>query len=248
MDTKEKTIFILALIAAGIVGIVLIYFIITIIRQQKRTKQLHLDSMHAEIRTLERERKRVATDLHDDLGPLLSAIKFKITAVEATTTEDKALIEKASRHIDEALARIREISFDLMPNALIRKGLVYTIGELIPKAEKLFPVKIQFRHDVAVGLNQEMVVNLYRVILEIIHNTVKHSRATELQLELKADEKKVSFKSMDNGVGFDLEKTIEATEGLGLKNLYSRAGVMNGEIIIDTKPGSGVLYFLEIPL
>ena len=127
MDTQETKVYIAALIAAGVLGVILIYFIITMIRQQRKTQRLNLEKIEAEIRTLEKERKRIASDLHDDLGPLLSAIRFKINAVDLINDDDKVLIENASQHIDDTLNRVREISFDLMPNTLIRKGLVQTL-------------------------------------------------------------------------------------------------------------------------
>ena len=126
MDTQETKIYIAALIAAGVLGIILVYFIVTIIRQQRKTQKLHRDKIEAEILTLEKERGRIAADLHDDLGPILSAIKFKINSVDLHSEEDKKIMEKASTHVDETIRRIREISYDLMPNTLIRKGLVFT--------------------------------------------------------------------------------------------------------------------------
>jgi len=103
MDTQETKVYIAALIAAGVLGVILIYFIITMIRQQRKTQRLNLEKIEAEIRTLEKERKRIASDLHDDLGPLLSAIKFKINSVDLTHEDDKMMIEHASQHIDDTL-------------------------------------------------------------------------------------------------------------------------------------------------
>lgn len=248
MDTKEEGIYALIIVAAVVLALILGYFIFNIIRQQKKTRQLHLDNIQAEIRALERERQRIASDLHDDLGPLLSAVKFKINAMEAPGDDDKELIEKASQHIDESITRIREISFDLMPSALNRKGLISAIEELIPKTEKVFPIKIHFKHSGSTGLKPELMINLYRMILEIIHNTIKHANATALFLNLAMDEKKIDLSSEDNGVGFDLEKAKENSSGLGLKNLYSRAEVMQGELQIEAKPGKGVSIHLIAPI
>lgn len=248
MDTKEEAIYALILIAAGVLGVILVYFIIMIIRQQKRTRQLHLDNIQAEIRALERERQRIASDLHDDLGPLLSAVKFKINAVDTPDSADKELIEKANQHIDDSISRIREISFDLMPSALNRKGLIAAIDELIPKTEKIFPIKIHFTHSGSAALKPELMINLYRMILEVIQNTIKHAHASVLFLNLAMDDKKVDLKSEDNGVGFDLEQVKGNSKGLGLKNLYSRAEVMQGELIIEAVPGKGVSYHLVAPI
>ena len=134
MDTQETKIYLAALIAAGVLGIVLLYFIITMIRQQRITQRLNREKIEAEILTLEKERQRIASDLHDDLGPILSAIKFKINAVESRSGEDTELIRKASEHVDETIHRIRQIAFNLMPNTLTRKGLLAATEELIGKS------------------------------------------------------------------------------------------------------------------
>lgn len=248
MDTKEESIYALIITAAVLLAVILGYFIFTIIRQQKKTRQLHLDNIRAEIRALERERQRIASDLHDDLGPLLSAVKFKINAVDTPGEDDKQLIEKASQHIDESITRIREISFDLMPSALNRKGLIAAIEELIPKTEKIFPIKIHFTHSGSASLKPELMINLYRMILEVIQNTIKHANASALFLNLVMDDKRVDLTSEDNGVGFDLEAVKERSNGLGLKNLFSRAEVMKGELTIDARPGKGVSYHLIAPI
>jgi len=248
MDSTEKTIFVLALIAGAILGVILLYFIFTIVRQQKKTRRLHLEKMDAEIKALERERTRIANDLHDELGPLLSATKYNINAVDVTDSSDQQLIDKASKHIDDSITRIREISFDLMPSSLQRKGLIVTLEEFIPKAQKLFPVKISFNHRGDGNLSNEMVVNLYRIILEIIHNTVKHAQATELLLELVITDKKVILKTKDNGVGFNHGRMRSESAGLGLKNLVARTDVMRGELMLDSVAGQGTSYHIEIPL
>lgn len=248
MDTQESKIYIAALIAAGVLAVMLVYFVITMIRQQRKTQRLHLEKIQAEILTLEKERKRIASDLHDDLGPLLSAVKFKINAVDIADADDKMMIEKASQHIDETLNRVREISFDLMPNTLTRKGLVQTLEEFIPKIEKLVPLKIHFTHNELSVLPAEMMIHLYRIILEIINNTVKHSQAGQLIIELTRSDKKIVLLTADNGIGFDAEKKQEENAGLGLRNLQSRAEIMHGELLISSQPGKGVKYAIEIPL
>lgn len=248
MDTEEKSVFILVLIAAGILSIILVYFIITIIRQHRKAAKLHLQQVHAEIRALERERNRIATDLHDDLGPMLSAVRFKINAVEPASEEDEQLITTINHHLDDSLTRIREIAFNLLPGTLVRKGLIVTVEEFLSKTEKHLPFKVHFLHYQKAELGQEYTVNMYRIMLEILHNTIKHAQATELTYELNIDSNKLSFRSQDNGVGFDAAKIKLADNGLGLKNLQSRVLVMGGELQLHTAPGKGVHCFFEIPL
>jgi len=248
MDTEEKSVYILVLIGAGIVGIILLYFIVMIIRHHRKTSKLHLQQVHAEIRSLERERNRIATDLHDDLGPMLSAVRLKINALEPASKEDEELIATVNHHLDDSLHRIREIAFNLLPSTLVRKGFVIAFEEFLSKHQKHLPFQVRFLHYQQKELDQEITVNMYRIMLEILHNTIKHAKATELYFELNITSNKLSFRSKDNGIGFDPAKMKLSDSGLGLKNLQSRVLVMGGTLHLQSSPGKGVLCFFEIPL
>ena len=248
MDTQETKVYLAALIAAGVLGIILIYFIITMIRQQRITQRLNREKIEAEILTLEKERQRIASDLHDDLGPILSAIKFNINSVESRSGEDTELVRKASAHVDETIQRIRQIAFNLMPNTLTRKGLVAATEELISKIMESLPLKISYQLKPIPDISQQKSINLFRMVQEIIQNTVKHAGASELYITLDVKDKKIVLTTEDNGIGFDYEKVNDLNKGLGLRNLSSRAEIMNGIIAVETGPGKGVKYKFEIPV
>lgn len=248
MDTQETKVYLAALIAAGVLGVVLIYFIITMIRQQRITQRLNREKIEAEILTLEKERQRIASDLHDDLGPVLSAIKFKINSVESVSSEEAELIRKASEHVDETIQRIRQIAFNLMPNTLTRKGLVAATEELIHKIMETLPLKISYQLSPIPDISLQKSINLFRMIQEIIQNTVKHAGASELFIKLDAKEKYIVLTTEDNGTGFDYEKVNDLNKGLGLRNLASRVEIMNGISAVETGPGKGVRYKFEIPI
>jgi two-component system, NarL family, sensor kinase len=248
MDTQETKIYLAALIAAGVLAIILVYFIITMIRQQRITQRLNREKIEAEILTLEKERQRMASDLHDDLGPILSSIKFKINAVESKSEEDTELIRIASENVDETIQRIRQIAFNLMPNTLIRKGLAAAIEELISKVTESLPLKISYQLNSIPDISLQKSINLFRMLQEIIQNTVKHSGASELYINLAAKDKYIVLTTEDNGKGFDFEKVNDQNKGLGLRNLTSRAEIMNGHIAVETGAGKGVKYKFEIPI
>src|SRR5437868_4931982 len=123
MDSPEKEYYNSLVVVLIVVGTVLLYFIITAIRYQRRSLRMHKERIRAEIDTLENERKRIAADLHDELGPLLSSVKLQINSLETTDPGDLQVLEKSSRYIDTIITKLREISNDLMPNTLLRKGL-----------------------------------------------------------------------------------------------------------------------------
>lgn len=255
MDAHQTTIFTASLITALIVGGILVFFIISLVRQQKRNNELYKAKILAEITTLENERARVANDLHDELGPLLSAIKFKLSSIETHLPEDEIVMQETSEHIVDIIHRMREISNNLMPNTLIRKGLVYAIDEFINKVSNLTksgePVaglKIIFNHKDIPDLTREKAINLYRMIHEIIHNTIKHAKADTLKLDLSVKDNKIILVTEDNGTGFNYIESGKQSTGLGLRNLVSRTEIMGGDLYIESKIGTGTIYTIEIPV
>ncbi len=248
MPTQEKDILNSILIAALLIGIIIIFFIIMFIRQQRRFRKLAQAKIVAEVTTLENERKRLASDLHDEVGPLLSAIKLRINHIEDTNSEQQALIDKSSSHIDEVIKKIREISNDLLPNILIRRGIAPAVQDFINKIGGSAQVKINFNSTIAERLPQSMEINIYRIILEIIHNCIKHSKAAELKIALQKKDKTILLQTMDNGVGFNLNEILAVKGGHGLLNLESRTDVLNGNFSYESEINKGTRYFFEFPV
>ena len=248
MDAHEATIYSAILITGVIIGIIIIYFIISIIRHQRRNIESYKAKIVAEIATLEKERTRIASDLHDEIGPVLSSIKFKINSIDINNDEDKFQLEKASMHIDDIIKRMREISNDLMPNTLLRKGPIYAIAEFIDQVVKTDKLKIEFKYYDVPEIPAERSIHLYRIIQEIIHNTVKHARAHNLKIELKTINDCLVLLSEDNGAGFDYSTASKENYGLGLRNLLNRTELLHGSMFVDSRHGKGTKFTIEIPL
>lgn len=247
MDAQQTKIYTAILITVVVIGIILIYFIISLIQQQKRNSRLFKEKIKAEITTLENERSRVSADLHDDLGPLLFSVKFKLSGLE-TTAEDKESLEDATRYIDDIIQRIRDISNDLMPGTLIRKGPLYAIEEYIDGLSKNENLKINFAHTDIPELDKARAINIYRLIMEIIHNTLKHAKASLLEIDFRKKTDQLVLTTQDNGVGFDYDGMKMNKGGLGLRSMLNRAEVMEGDMYVESAPGKGTKYIIEIPL
>jgi signal transduction histidine kinase len=248
MDSSEKDIYSALMIAFAIIGVILLYFFVSIVRQQKRYRKLSKAKINAEITTMENERKRIAADLHDDVGPLLSAIKLHINYVDVTDEEQKNLLAKSSRYIDEVIQKMREISNELLPNILVRRGLGSALNEFILKLNKSNGLNIVFESDLQNRLPQEVEINLYRIVQEIVHNSIKHSKAKRLRIELRAYPDKIVLATADDGIGFSENPNQNTDSGLGLLNLQSRTDVMGGDLNCLSQTGRGVRYLIEIPL
>lgn len=229
------------------VALNIIFFIYSIVRQRHRIWRWQRARISAAITTLESERKRIAGDLHDELGPMLSAIQLQINHLEPSNKAEAALLKKSSRQIDDIITRFREISYNLLPNTLVRKGFVTATHEFIGKLKNLHELKIDFSSP-DFSLEPEREVNLYRVVQEIIQNTLKHAQATQLSIRISKKGKSFLLHTKDNGVGFNYSAQKQQGMGMGLLSLQSRAELLGGELLVQTKPGEGVIFEIEIPL
>ena len=249
MDTQEKNIFILALILVLGIGSILLFFFRSIIRQQKEKLELKKQNIIAELKSIEKDRARIAADLHDDLAPMLSAVKMRINSIDPPTPVEQSQLEKANLIIDELALRMREISFDLMPSSLQQNGFVPALRELISSFKVDNKLSIQLSvPETPIELNEHKSIHLYRIVKEIIHNTVKHAQATELQIILQLQASTLLLTTQDNGKGFDYDKKRKKEHGLGLSSLENRITLLEGSSTVVTSPQQGTFFLFEIPL
>ncbi|HEX8333915.1 MAG TPA: ATP-binding protein [Segetibacter sp.] len=202
--------------------------------------------MRIEISTMEKERTRIANDLHDDLGPTLSVIKFQID--NARDRSDQIQLQDASLAVDNLIQRMREISNNLMPSSLLRKGLFVSIQEFIRSLETTTNLKFQFSNNCNTIISHDVSINLYRIIKEVLHNGVKHSQATEIHIACSLVKNMLSIHYFDNGIGFEYEKTVSSSTGFGLRTLKSRIEIIGGNMTAESKPGKGTAFLFKIPL
>jgi two-component system, NarL family, sensor kinase len=243
----QANMFNVVMISAIILTLIISFFVISIMREHKKVLKWQQVRIAAEINTLENERKRIADDLHDELGPLLSAIKLQINHLEPTDETETAVLEKSSEQIDGIIQRFREISYDLLPNTLVRKGLIKATEEFISKLKPVHPLDISFTH-CDFTLLPEREINLYRILQEIIHNTVKHARATSLIISIQKTNKNLLVKTKDDGIGFNYSEKTQIASGLGLLSVQSRAELLGGQLLVTSQPGSGTEFEIEMPL
>jgi signal transduction histidine kinase len=248
MDTQETRIYTVVLITSLTLGIIIAYFIISIIRQQRRYLELQKASILAEMAAMEKERARIAADLHDDLGPILSVIKFQVDNVEGIAGEEKEQLLQASEHLDSLIGRVREIANNLMPTALHRKGLITAIEEFLSKAREASKLKIEFNHIEDLPLPEETSINIYRAIQEVVHNCMKHAKASVVKINIDVKNGMIIILCKDNGKGFDYEKMARQSQGIGLRSLKNRTEMMGGTLEVESKDGKGTAFLFEIPI
>jgi signal transduction histidine kinase len=247
MHPENQQLYKIILTGAGILLAVLAYFIIAVVRQQRKVYKWQQARIAAEITTLENERRRIAADFHDELGPILSAVRLQVNHLEPTDETERIVLDKSSKQIDEVIQRFREISYNLLPNTLVRKGLTKAIEEYISKMQTANGLQISFTGNIE-RLNADKEVNIYRIIQEIVHNTIKHARAIKLSISVSGMTEKILLKTKDDGIGFNYQEMESKGGGLGLLNLQSRVEVLNGSLYVNTQPGKGTEFSIEIPL
>jgi len=247
MDAHQTSVYAVVIISSVILGAIILFFIVSIIHHQRRTHALYKLSIEAEITTLEKERSRMAADLHDELGPVLSAIKYKVGSLDTSSADDEETVEGVNQYIDTLVRRMREISNDLMPNILIHKGVVFALDDFIDCMSKPGSLQILFGHQDIPELTEFQSIHIYRIVLEIIHNTVKHAQATELKIEFKRINGSLLLQSIDNGQGFDYNIASRKIKRLGLRNIAARAEMLGASLLIETSPGKGAAFIIKIP-
>jgi len=248
MHGQETSLLVALIISCSIVFLIMGYFIIANVRHHRRNRQLYKEKLSIEISTLEKERKRVAADLHDELGPMLSAVRLQIQTVNSMDKEDEAMLAQSAKYIDRILLRVRGIANDLMPSVLVRKGLVQAVEEFtngINDTEK--KLHIEFSSTSPVKMETERAVHVYRIVQEIIHNCLRHADAGLLSISIVEMDHKLLVQAVDDGKGFDADRVIKYGTGHGLSNLLSRVDMLNGYIQIKSRTGSGASITIEIP-
>ncbi|HEX6915657.1 MAG TPA: ATP-binding protein [Chitinophagaceae bacterium] len=248
MDSNETKIYIALLIIAVALVVIISFFTFTILRHRRRAQRLYQEKVAAEITTLENERKRIASDLHDDLGPLMSAIKLKLSAIDPASEADKLNLQQVGRHIDDVVDKIRTTSNNLVPLVLARKGLYTALDQFAGSVTESGKFQVSIIRDTDVQPAPEQTIHLYRIIQEMINNTIRHAKASRSNIHIASKDGRLFFNVSDDGIGFNFQKLSKARAGFGLQNILSRADILKARIFIDTKPGNGVRYQLELPV
>jgi signal transduction histidine kinase len=207
---------------------------------------------NAIVTTQDQERKRIAQDLHDGLGSVLSAAKLKLSSLEEskkTMLPNELDKYQASLDLlDEASTELRNISHNIMPATLSKLGLQAALQNLIGKIAAHAKIQINFTaHGFENRIEEGTEMSIYRIVLELINNIVKHAAAQKVTIQLIQYPHYINLMIEDDGKGFNFNKALEEKKGIGLGNILSRVEYMNGIVEIDSSAGKGTTVTIEIP-
>ena len=200
------------------------------------------------VATQERERQKIARDLHDGVGQSLVALKINLGLFpfQAEDYELKKHAGKTIKMVDEAIAEIRNVIGNLEPVALKKDGLSISIRSLCDKLEKISNIRFHCTiTDAMPAWNETEELNIYRIVQECLTNIIKHAGATEVDINMLTLNSSSFFISViDNGKGFNLQ-TVDS--GFGLTSIRERSAMLNAKIVIDSAEGGGTRVILEVP-
>jgi len=218
-------------------------------------REQELESTYARLRGQKSEQKRIAQQLHDRVGSMLSTIKlyFKVFEKKTPLLEDtqRNQFAKATTLLDEACDEVRKISHNLASNGLKEHGLVYQIGQLLENIEESKLIETNFHHygyDVENRFDLEFEMTLYHIVQELVANVLKHAKADKLTVHLNQIDDLVNILVEDNGKGFTNEESDRQSDGFGLKNIIKVVEANDGKFSIDTGKGAGTTITLDIPI
>lgn len=207
-----------------------------------------LKSINAMIIGQEGERKRIARDLHDRLGSILSMVKIHFKSVEENIEMLKISnlkqYEKANELLDIACDEVRKISHDMASGVLNKFGLVAALEDLKEILEQSEKIEVEFiAHGLDDRLDNDVEIAIYRIVQELLSNVLKYAKATEISIQLLKGKNGINLIVEDNGVGFELNDEIN---GIGLKNIASRVDALEGLLNIDSAIGKGTTITVDI--
>jgi len=225
--------------------------ILSISRNLLKRKETERKVLSAVIQTEEKERERFSKDMHDGIGPLLSTVKLYVNelgSAEIGSEEKKDFVIQVNKMLDDAVNSIREISNNLMPRVIHEYGLVKALDAFCTRVNKAGKIHIDFKaKGIEQSLNKNIQLILFRVISELLTNTIKHAKSQNAYIELSKNDDNISLVFTDDGIGFNSKEVMaKKSSGIGLKSIISRIKSINGSCDIISNKGEGFKIIIEI--
>jgi len=255
LDKTRIQTFVLAFVLIAVVVFGYLFYNRYKLKQRQRldAEIIHQQALRTKaiIEAEERERVRIAKDLHDGVGQQVSAVKMNLSAFEeyilpGTLSKDRYNI--LLNLVDDAVREVRAVSHNMMPNALLRFGLATTVREFIDKISVTGLLKCNLE---VVGMDERLDSSvetvLYRVLQECVNNIIKHADAKTISIQLVRHEHSLMLMIEDDGNGFDATQ-VGRFAGIGIKNIISRVQFLNGTVDFDAHIRRGTIVVVEVPL
>ncbi len=217
---------------------------------EKNNQQHAIKNLTAMLAGEEKERTRLARDLHDGLGGLLSSTKLGLSSISKTNFEQESVkegIDKSIDLLDGAVDELRRLAHNLMPDLIVKYGLKEALRDYASRmSQSKCQVECEFLQFES-SLSTEQEISLYRIIQELVNNALKHADASTILIQLSAHKDRLHITIEDDGKGFDME-SIDLQHSAGMHNVRSRLSFLQGEMKIISENGAGTTIELELPM
>lgn len=265
MGDPAEVDFSLSLLLSGVIGMLLlavalvVFFVVyqrrlygqQILRKEEESRHQR-ELLAAAVEVQENERRRIAGDLHDDIGSLLSATRLFLQQLDPEGAKESNLEikEESLGIVSKMIQNTRRITHDLMPSELEKFGLFAAAEDLCTRLNRTGEVEVLFSAGPQQRFDGKQEVALYRVLQELVNNTLKHAKAERIEVDYTWQRNQLIFRYLDNGKGFDKEKAIKQRggAGLGLRNIESRITLIGGQLDYKTAPGKGLVVTTTVPI
>lgn len=248
MQENQQLIIILIVIFTVCLFTMGVFFFVLINKYYRNLNKKQKEALSNIIIGQDNERQRIARDLHDEMGPVLSNVIFKVDEIPSINSESAILTGSIKDDLNQAINRIRQISHDLMPQSLKKYGLIDALSDIVHH-NQYYNFVFHFSTNVdSISIEDQAKLNIYNIVQELLYNSSKHSQATIVKLDLHYNELNhdLLMRYSDNGVG--LENEIMSKQGIGIKNIFTRVKLMNGKIEISGTNGFEVNLSLNFKM
>ncbi|MGZ3862884.1 MAG: tetratricopeptide repeat-containing sensor histidine kinase [Bacteroidia bacterium] len=247
---RDQVFYISAILICVIALFVAFYFYSNFKRHQVINRIRHQrqkEIIETIITTEEKARKKIAADLHDGLGQILTAAKMNLANLNESLPQEKEKLQQVTELVSSAVYESKNMALNLMPLTLKENGLVESIRHVCAKFNKPDVQEISFNsYNIPDKLEPVVEINTYRICQELLNNAVKYSKAPKIFIQLFCRDSKLIIQVEDNGIGFD--KTQVKKDSLGMNTLKERVALLQGEIEIDSAPQKGTNIFIELSI
>ncbi|WP_424962653.1 sensor histidine kinase [Ekhidna sp.] len=246
---------IILLVIIGTIGVMLmafsVVFFVLLYRRKVLENELEMQSiktkhqeemLSATLKSQEEERNRLGTELHDGVGAMLSSIKLNLQV--ANKKNDVSQLKPVLGHLDETITQVRNISHQMMPIILKKYGIKRAIEDLFGKTTNS-SLSLSITNWVDPPLDESQALMLYRIVQELVNNSLKHADASVVELSIRKEKSKIIISYVDNGKGFP-ENVLQNSDGIGLLNVKNRAQTIGAKPIFYNEEKGGAKVDLEL--
>ncbi len=241
MHTPQD-LFIPALISSFALGIICAGFLVLVVRTQRRYYANRQQAFKSELELLRKERIRIAMDLHDDCAPLLTLASRQIEAVRDKRGNIPLLLDSVYKNLNVLGTRLREVIHNLDDERVLQQGLENSIRIFVNQYRMISRTQFRFHYAVTGDIRPDLILSLYRMLQELVQNTIKHADAAEVYISLKQRGTMLYFTYEQENPG---TLFVDYGQGLGMKSLQHRALLMGG--CLELVKEKGIHFQLQVP-